>query len=375
MDNNQFYCHNQEWIYDETSNRWCKCIRDCKGRIICYQIMPGPPGPPGPTGPTGPTGSFGGITGPTGPTGIGLIGLTGPTGATGVTGVTGATGVTGVTGATGATGATGVTGPTGVGITGATGVTGPTGRGITGATGVTGPTGVGITGATGVTGPTGVGITGATGVTGPTGRGITGATGVTGPTGVGITGAIGATGPTGVGITGATGVTGPTGIGVTGPTGPGGECCCKDPTNYAVGLIRGQTGISLVTYNITINGNVTSTGYSVDSDLVDVKDNTGSQDVYTISLCNVKYITYPKAITPTTLPTSDCCCNADLAAALTKYIGKKIEVDVIDNTAASYTITVVAVSNGVLFGSSTNQIEKNNNIAIPLCSIFAFTPR
>ena len=336
MDNNQFYCHNQEWIYDETSNRWCKCIRDCKGRIICYQIMPGPPGPPGPTGPTGPTGSFGGITGPTGPTGIGLIGLTGPTGATGVTGVTGATGVTGVTGVTGATGATG---------------------------------------ATGVTGPTGVGITGATGVTGPTGRGITGATGVTGPTGVGITGAIGATGPTGVGITGATGVTGPTGIGVTGPTGPGGECCCKDPTNYAVGLIRGQTGISLVTYNITINGNVTSTGYSVDSDLVDVKDNTGSQDVYTISLCNVKYITYPKAITPTTLPTSDCCCNADLAAALTKYIGKKIEVDVIDNTAASYTITVVAVSNGVLFGSSTNQIEKNNNIAIPLCSIFAFTPR
>ena len=302
MDNNQFYCHNQEWIYDETSNRWCKCIRDCKGRIICYQIMPGPPGPPGPTGPTGPTGSFGGITGPTGPTGIGLIGLTGPTGATGVTGVTGATGVTGVTGATGATG---------------------------------------------VTGPTGVGITGATGVTGPTGRGITGATGVTGPTG----------------------------IGVTGPTGPGGECCCKDPTNYAVGLIRGQTGISLVTYNTTINGNVTSTGYSVDSDLVDVKDNTGSQDVYTISLCNVKYITYPKAITPTTLPTSDCCCNADLAAALTKYIGKKIEVDVIDNTAASYTITVVAVSNGVLFGSSTNQIEKNNNIAIPLCSIFAFTPR
>ena len=293
MDNNQFYCHNQEWIYDETSNRWCKCIRDCKGRIICYQIMPGPPGP---TGPTGPTGSFGGITGPTGPTGIGLIGLTGPTGATGVTGVTGATGVTGVTG-------------------------------------------------------------------------------VTGATGVGITGAIGATGPTGVGITGATGVTGPTGIGVTGPTGPGGECCCKDPTNYAVGLIRGQTGISLVTYNITINGNVTSTGYSVDSDLVDVKDNTGSQDVYTISLCNVKYITYPKAITPTTLPTSDCCCNADLAAALTKYIGKKIEVDVIDNTAASYTITVVAVSNGVLFGSSTNQIEKNNNIAIPLCSIFAFTPR
>ena len=276
MDNNQFYCHNQEWIYDETSNRWCKCIRDCKGRIICYQIMPGPPGP---TGPTGPTGSFGGITGPTGPTGIGLIGLTGPTGATGVTGATGATGATGVTG------------------------------------------------------------------------------------------------PTGVGITGATGVTGPTGIGVTGPTGPGGECCCKDPTNYAVGLIRGQTGISLVTYNITINGNVTSTGYSVDSDLVDVKDNTGSQDVYTISLCNVKYITYPKAITPTTLPTSDCCCNADLAAALTKYIGKKIEVDVIDNTAASYTITVVAVSNGVLFGSSTNQIEKNNNIAIPLCSIFAFTPR
>ncbi|WP_195955787.1 hypothetical protein [Clostridium saudiense] len=304
MDNNQFYCHNQEWIYDETSNRWCKCIRDCKGRIICYQIMPSPPGPPGPTGPTGPTGSFGGITGPTGPTGIGLIGLTGPTGATGVTGVTGATGVTGVTGVTGATGATGATGVTGV-------------------------------------------------------TGATGATGVTGATGA----------------TGATGVTGPTGIGVTGPTGPGGECCCKDPTNYAVGLIRGQTGISLVTYNTTINGNVTSTGYSVDSDLVDVKDNTGSQDVYTISLCNVKYITYPKAITPTTLPTSDCCCNADLAAALTKYIGKKIEVDVIDNTAASYTITVVAVSNGVLFGSSTNQIEKNNNIAIPLCSIFAFTPR
>ena len=116
MGNNQFYCHNEEWIYDETSNRWCKCVRDCKGRITCYQIIPDPPGP-----------------------------------------------------STGITGATGPTGETGVGITGATGVTGPTGIGLIGVTGETGPTGVGITGATGVTGPTGVGITGATGVTGPTG--------------------------------------------------------------------------------------------------------------------------------------------------------------------------------------------------------------
>ena len=88
MGNNQFYCHNEEWIYDETSNRWCKCVRDCKGRITCYQIIPDPPGP-----------------------------------STGITGATGPTGETGV----GITGATGVTGPTGVGITGATGVTGPTG--------------------------------------------------------------------------------------------------------------------------------------------------------------------------------------------------------------------------------------------------------
>ena len=109
MGNNQFYCHNEEWIYDETSNRWCKCVRDCKGRITCYQIIPGPPGPQGPTGPTGPST---GITGPTGPTG-----------------------------ATGPTGERGITGPTGVGITGETGVTGPTGVGITGPTGVTGPTG------------------------------------------------------------------------------------------------------------------------------------------------------------------------------------------------------------------------------------------
>ena len=102
MGNNQFYCHNEEWIYDETSNRWCKCVRDCKGRITCYQIIPDPPGP-----------------------------------------------------STGITGATGPTGETGVGITGATGVTGPTGIGLIGVTGETGPTGVGITGATGVTGPTG----------------------------------------------------------------------------------------------------------------------------------------------------------------------------------------------------------------------------
>ena len=103
MGNNQFYCHNEEWIYDETSNRWCKCVRDCKGRITCYQIIPGPPGPQGPTGPTGPSTGITGPTGPTGPTGIGLIGLTGATGPTGETGVTGVTGATGVTGPTGFT--------------------------------------------------------------------------------------------------------------------------------------------------------------------------------------------------------------------------------------------------------------------------------
>lgn len=76
MGNNQFYCHNEEWIYDETSNRWCKCVRDCKGRITCYQIIPDPPGPS-----TGITGA----TGPTGETGVGITGATGVTGPTGFT--------------------------------------------------------------------------------------------------------------------------------------------------------------------------------------------------------------------------------------------------------------------------------------------------
>ena len=258
----EYYGQNYEWIYDPVSYRWCKCVRDCKGRIICYQVIPGPPGPTGPTGATG----------------------------------------------------------TGAGVTGATGITGPTG-----------PTGV-----TGVTGPTGV-------------TGITGATGVTGSTGI-------------------TGVTGPTGI--TGPTGE--SCCCKSSANYVISLIRGQTGIALAGFNTTIKGNVTPTGYTSTSDLVTVNSNNAN---YTVSLCNVKFMTYPNEITVNpTIATPDCCCNSDLATALTPYIGRQIEVNVTDNTISSYRLIVRNISNGILFGELQNTIEGNINIALPLCSIFSFLP-
>ena len=49
----EYYGQNYEWIYDPVSYRWCKCVRDCRGRIICYQVIPGPPGPTGQTGATG----------------------------------------------------------------------------------------------------------------------------------------------------------------------------------------------------------------------------------------------------------------------------------------------------------------------------------
>ena len=54
----EYYGQNYEWIYDPVSYRWCKCVRDCRGRIICYQVIPGPPGPTGPTGATGPSGTI-----------------------------------------------------------------------------------------------------------------------------------------------------------------------------------------------------------------------------------------------------------------------------------------------------------------------------
>ena len=246
----EYYGQNYEWIYDPVSYRWCKCVRDCRGRIICYQVIPGPPGP---TGPTGATGTGAGVTGPTG-------------------------------------------------------------------------------------------VTGATGITGPTG-----------PTGV-------------TGITGATGISGPTGI--TGPTGE--SCCCKSSANYVISLIRGQTGIALAGFNTTIKGNVTPTGYTSTSDLVTVNSNNAN---YTVSLCNVKFMTYPNEITVNpTIATPDCCCNSDLATALTAYIGQQIEVNVTDNTISSYRLVVRNISNGILFGELQNTIEGNINIALPLCSIFSFLP-
>ena len=97
----EYYGQNYEWIYDPVSYRWCKCVRDCKGRIICYQVIPGPPGP---TGPTGATGTGAGVTGATG--------ITGPTGPTGPQGIQGLQGTQGLQGAQGPTGPTGPAGAT-----------------------------------------------------------------------------------------------------------------------------------------------------------------------------------------------------------------------------------------------------------------------
>ena len=132
-----------------------------------------------------------GATGATGPTGVAATVTVGTTsdGATGVVTNSGTSGAAvlnfvvpiGATGPTGPTGLTGSTGPTGVAATVSVGTTSDGATGAVTNSGTSGAAVLNFVVPIGATGPTGV--TGLTGPTGPTG--ITGPTGPTGATGAG----------------------------------------------------------------------------------------------------------------------------------------------------------------------------------------------